>query len=358
MTTSRAIVFDGTGRPWRFETQSIAALQPDEILVKIEACTLCGSDLHSVDGRRSVPTPTVLGHEIIGRIAGFGAEAQRVDLQGNALELGDRVVWAIVASCGHCFYCERGLPQKCERAFKYGHQVAEPHRPCSGGLAEHCVLVGGTHILRIPESLSTAAACPLSCATSTVAAALRIVGLQPSERALILGAGMLGLTACAMARDMGAAQVVCADVIESRAELAKRFGATEILHGPSMNPSLLAAWDGYGFDVVIECTGTNRATQMGMEALRMGGRIGLVGAVFPGEPMPLILERLVRRQLSVYGIHNYAPTDLVAAVNFMQHAEKRYPFAELVGQSFSLDEIELAIVAARDPNHIRIAVHP
>lgn len=358
MSTSRAVVFDGTGRPWRFETRSMAALQPNEILVKIEACTLCGSDLHSVDGRRSVPTPTVLGHEIIGRIAGFGTAASRVDLQGTAMEIGDRVVWAIVASCGDCFYCQRGLPQKCERAFKYGHQVVEPHRPWSGGLAEHCVLVGGTHILRIPESLSTAAACPLSCATSTIAAALRIVGLQPSERALIVGAGMLGLTACAMARDLGAGHVVCADLIEERAQRATRFGATEILHGPSMIPSQLAAWDGYGFDVVIECTGSNRATQMGLEALRMGGRIGLVGAVFPGEPMPLILERLVRRQISVHGIHNYAPTDLVSAVSFMERAEARYPFSGLVSQSFSLDEIELAFAAAHDPSHIRIAVLP
>jgi len=112
MSTSRAVVFDGTGRPWRFETRSIATLQPNEILVKIEACTLCGSDLHSVDGRRSVPTPTVLGHEIIGRIAGFGTAASRVDLQGTAMEIGDRVVWAIVASSGDCFYCQRGLPQK------------------------------------------------------------------------------------------------------------------------------------------------------------------------------------------------------------------------------------------------------
>lgn len=358
MRTSRAAIFQGVGLPWRLADAPIPDLRPDEILVKISACTICGSDVHSIDGRRSVPTPSILGHEIVGEIAAFGSSDPMRDARGEELQIGDRVVWSVVVSCGHCFFCGRGLPQKCEQAFKYGHAACSSQSPLSGGYAEFIVLQPGTSVVRIPPTMSLEAACPLSCATSTIAAAMRLLQFQKEETVLILGAGMLGLTACAMAKERGARTVACVDLSAARAERARSFGADTIHFEERSLPSILPPDQPHGYDVVVECTGSNEATRLGLDAVRIGGRLGLVGAVFPGTPFPIAMERLVRRQISIHGIHNYAPEDLVAAVTFMEHAERRYPFAQLVGPQFSLDAIEDAIHAARQPQHVRVCVRP
>src|SRR5262249_39058127 len=147
------------------------APQTGETLVTVLGCTLCGSDLHSVDGRRTVPVPTVLGHEIVGTIAAFGDASPQRDFAGRELRVGDRITWGIVASCGKCFLCCRGLPQKCAHAVKYGHESLRPGRELLGGLADHCLLTPGTAIVRLPEALPLGVACPASCATATIAAA-------------------------------------------------------------------------------------------------------------------------------------------------------------------------------------------
>ena len=175
-----------------------------EVLVEVIACTLCGSDLHTMSGRRIEPVPTVLGHEILGRIVAFGPAAARRDAAGQPLGLGDRVTWAIVASCGECFFCRRSLPQKCERRVKYGHEALAPRRDLTGGLAEHCVLAPGSAIFRVPDRLPDEAACPANCATATVAGAIEAAGDLAGRSVLIMGCGMLGVTASAWAASLGA----------------------------------------------------------------------------------------------------------------------------------------------------------
>jgi alcohol dehydrogenase len=108
-------VFHAPGKPLELREFPLPAPQGSEALVEVIACTLCGSDLHTMHGRRSVSVPTILGHEILGRITAFGPAAPRQDAAGKPLQLGDRVTWSIVANCGDCFYCLRGLPQKCQR---------------------------------------------------------------------------------------------------------------------------------------------------------------------------------------------------------------------------------------------------
>ena len=199
-TTTRAAVFHGVGLPLKLREFSLPTPEQSEILVEVVACTLCGSDLHSLHGRRAVPVPTILGHEVLGTIAAFGPTAVRHDAAGEPMNVGDRVTWAIVASCGDCFYCRRSLPQKCERQTKYGHEPLRPRRELTGGLAGHCLLASGTAIFRVPEHLPDATACPANCATATVAAALDAAGQVAGRSVLVMGCGMLGLTATAWAR--------------------------------------------------------------------------------------------------------------------------------------------------------------
>ena len=117
----------------------------------------------------------------------------------------------MMVHCGTCFFCTHSLPNKCECLFKYGHEAITSARALSGGLATHCQLNRGTALVRVPDSLPDAVACPASCATATIAAALRHAGDLTDAVVLIHGAGMLGLTAAAWASVRGAKAVVLCD---------------------------------------------------------------------------------------------------------------------------------------------------
>src|SRR5262245_45891376 len=169
----RAAVFHGPGRPLELACDPDPEPVAAAVLVRVSCCTLCRSDLHTHAGRRAEPTPTVLGHEIVGRIEAFGPEAPRHDAAGQPAAEGDRVSWAIAVGCGTCFFCAEGLPQKCERPYKYGHQPLAPGRPLGGGLADFVVLVPGTHWLRVPDEVPDQVAAVANCATATVAGLLR-----------------------------------------------------------------------------------------------------------------------------------------------------------------------------------------
>jgi alcohol dehydrogenase len=188
----RAAVFDGPGRPFRFETLPRPVLGEGEALVRIKLCTVCGSDLHTFAGRRGGPVPCVLGHEPVGVIEELNGRV--VDVDGRSLAVGDRVVWSVAVSCGKCFFCRTGLPQKCVSLRKFGHEPHTADKPF-GGLATHCRLPVGTAIVKVPDGLPDAVAALAGCAIATA-----VAGVEATDTAgvvVVFGAGMLGLTACA-----------------------------------------------------------------------------------------------------------------------------------------------------------------
>lgn len=356
MNRSSAAVFSGV--PSKVEQQSfeIPLLAPGEVLVKVIASTICGSDLHSLECRRKVPIPTVLGHEIVGEIVAFGSLDPMFDLNGTALSIGDRIVWGVVANCGRCFYCERELPQKCENAVKYGHEPLRPGKELLGGFAEHCLLVRGTSIVRLPEEIPLEVACPTSCATATIAAALKPITRYEGRSMLILGAGMLGLTACAMAKSRGCDSILCIDLDPQRRELALAFGANRAIHPAELSEHTRELTDGKGFDYSFELTGANSSFVAALDATRMGGTIISAGAVFPSDPIGFVVERITRRNLTIIGIHNYAPSDLLAAVEFLDANHRSFPFATLVTKWYTLASIANAFNDAREKANIRVGI--
>jgi alcohol dehydrogenase len=358
MEESTIVLFQGTGESWLHQGIEVPVPNHGEILVRVLGCTICGSDLHSIHGRRQVATPSVLGHEIVGEIVAFGVDAVRLAVDGSELSMGDKITWSVVASCGDCYYCQHDLPQKCSMAVKYGHNRYELTSGPTGGFATHCLLVRGTRTVRIPDELPLEVVCPSSCATATIAAAMDAASIRAGDTVVVMGAGMLGLTACAMAAKMGCAHVICVDKSESRKELARSFGASQSLLPDQLSAVLTEATAGRGADVVLECTGSNAAFLDAMNGMRLGGRLVLVGAVFPQEPIPLVVESIVRRNLVLVGIHNYAPQHLVQAVQFLDLHWREFPFAKLVEQWYSLAHIEQAIAHAANPGAIRIGVRP
>jgi putative phosphonate catabolism associated alcohol dehydrogenase len=355
--TTRAVVFTGVGTPLEIRDFPLPEPVGAEILVEVIACTLCGSDLHSLHGRRVVPIPTVLGHEILGRIAEFGPSADRLDASGRPLSLGDRVTWAIVASCGECFYCKRDLPQKCERQVKYGHEFLSPRLELTGGLAEHCLLAPKTAVCLVPEGLSDAAACPANCAGATVGAAIEAAGPLEGRRVLVMGSGMLGVTATAWARALGAEQVIACDVAPDRLALASTFGATHLASPEEVAGIALDCTAGYGVDVAIELTGSPDAVESLIPLTRMGGSVILVGSVFPSRPIPVSAEQLVRRCLTLRGIHNYAPRHLHLALEFLA-ANPSLPFQNLVTNWEPLEALTRVLTEPLPLAKLRLGIRP
>lgn len=352
---ARAAVFVEAERP--LEIRSFAVPEPaaGETLVRVAACTLCASDLHTYSGRRTSPMPSILGHEIIGHIERFGPGTPQTDVAGQPLAVGDRVTWSVVASCGECFYCKRGLPQKCASMLKYGHEAIRSGRELTGGLAEYCLLAKGTAIVRLPDDLPDAVVCPTSCATATVSAALRVAGDIRERNVLVQGAGLLGLTACAQARSLGAAEVICCDLQRARLDRAMEFGATRVATPGELADTVRGATVGYGVDVALEITGAPAAFVDGLAQLRIGGTYVLVGAVYTMPPVPVSIEMLVRRQLTLRGVHNYAPEDLLAAVRFLD-AHREYAFESLVAEWLPLAEADRAFQVAERADALRIGV--
>jgi alcohol dehydrogenase len=352
-----AAVFRSAGEPLALEHFPLPGLKGHEALVRIRCATICGSDLHSFFGRRHSPAPSVLGHEMVGGIAAAGPDGV-FDYRGARLQTGDRVTWSMVWSCGKCFYCRHGLRPKCERLMKFGHEAIVAGRALVGGMAEYCHLPEGTAIFRVPGNVPDTVASPSNCATATVAAVLRNAGPVAGEVVAVIGAGMLGLTACAMAAEQGAAHVIAIEPDTRRRELALRFGANRAIDSADADVAaqVKKASHGRGACLVLEFAGLPEAVELGLGLLRMGGRAILAGSTFPARPVQISAEQLVRRMIRIAGVYNYAPEDLEAALEFLSRTIARYPFEELVSARYPLREANQAMAYAEKERPPRVAL--
>jgi putative phosphonate catabolism associated alcohol dehydrogenase len=358
------MVWPGEGHAHEAVAVPGVRLAPGDVLVEVELATVCGSDLHTVRGRRQAPAPLVLGHEQVGRVVALGRGGAKTT-DGHRVTLGERVVWSVAVPCGRCIRCRRGLPQNCLSLQKYGHERMRRGWELSGGFATHTHILEGTPLVRVPEDIPAEVLAPASCSTASVAAALEAASeIIPLDGALVLvaGAGMLGLTATAMAADAGA-RVVVSEPVAERREAARAFGAVAVADpspgaGPALSvPAVLAKAGGRaaGPTVALELSGDPSAVRSLLGAVDVGGVLVLVGSVTPGPELVIAPEELVRDLLTVRGVHNYAPRHLEQAVRFLADAWRRYPFAEQVGETYPLADVDRALVPSTHP---RIAVRP
>ena len=360
---SAAAVFRGPGRPSELVEFPLRPPASREVLVRVRLSTVCGSDVHAWAGRRRCPTPAVLGHEIVGVVEALGDDTPR-DLLGRPLTLGQRIIWTEYIACGICVPCvELHLPQKCTKGRKYGHEstLESPH--LLGGFAAFCYLLPGTGIAVVPDELTDEEAAPVSCGVATMAAVTEAAGIEPRDRVVVVGAGLLGLYGVAMARAKGATRVIAVDTVPSRLTLALRFGAGATFNRGGQDLTALASsghhWgDRGGADVVIEAAGAPAALAESLQLLRPGGRLVTAGLVVPGSTVTFDASEIVRRCVTVQGVHNYAPRHLLTALEFVRAHRNRLPLGELVDARFPLAEVDAALGAAAERRALRPAVIP
>lgn len=341
-STALAAIFDGTGKPFRLaELPLPTRLDDGEVLVQLALGTICGSDLHTLQGRRMEPTPCVLGHEGVGRVvmAGRGREAW----------IGGRVTWTSADSCGRCTPCTAyDLPQKCEHVFKYGHSPLHDRSGLHGTYASHIVLRRGTHLVPVPDDFSDAMIAPVNCALATMAAVMeQLPGV--CRTAVIQGAGLLGIYGCALLRAAGVPRVVVVDRDAARLALVPTFGGE-----PALGSALNLLGPG-GADVVIEVAGAPAVVDEGMKLLRPGGHYLLVGMVHPDSALHLTGEAIIRKCVTLRGVHNYGPRHLDAAMAFLGQ-QRSLPWSSLVSPPLPLAKMDEAISLAATRRWLRVAV--
>ncbi len=277
----------------RFAVEQVPTpgLQPDEVLVRVRACGICGSDVHGFDGStgRRIP-PLIMGHEAAGEIAAVGAAVA-------GWKPGDRVTVDSTVYCGHCRHCRRGEINLCDERRVLGVSCADYR--CHGAFAEF-VAVPARILYRLPEHLGfehAAMAEPVAVAVHAVGRA----ALTRDAAVAVVGTGMIGLLVVQVLRAAGCEQVIAVDLDEGRLDLARRLGATAAV-GPDSADAAAAVRQltgDRGADAAFEVVGLAATVRTAFDCVRKGGRVTLVGNVTPAVELPL--QAVVTRELTLIG---------------------------------------------------------
>ncbi|MFD1768332.1 zinc-binding dehydrogenase [Sphingobacterium suaedae] len=350
--TGTYYIFNKPHAPLTEHSESIPMLMHGELLVKITYATLCGSDLHTYAGLRQEPCPTILGHEIVGIVEEIEASHTGLDGAGVPINLGDTITWTVFASDPTTGSYSAETPQKNTDLYKYGHRQLTETDTFHGGLATHIILRAHTHIRVLPKHIPLAVAATINCAIATAAGAIRLAGDMTGKNVLISGMGLLGLTAVAMCNELGAAHIVVTDIDEQRLTLAKEFGASiRIIQGMTKSNDLPTKIDRF-----IDMSGSPDAMELGIEQLHINGCAVFVGAVFKQRKTQIDAEQVIRKLLTIKGLHNYNYTDFSFAVDFMIAHGHKYPFARLIEKEYTLQQINDAFSFALHKKPIRAGI--
>lgn len=275
------------------QVQDLPVPQPadDELLIRIKACGICGSDVHGFDGStgRRIP-PIVMGHEAAGIVEAIGRKVTNFNP-------GDRVTFDSTVYCGDCFYCRRDQVNLCDHREVIG--VSTPLFRRMGAFAEY-VTVPARIAYALPHNMPFAHAALIEAASVAVHGA-SLTPIEPGDTAVIIGAGMIGLLTLQAARQAGAGRVFVVDLDDTRLKMAQDLGATETFNSKSQNvvAEIQKRTEGRGADVALECVGITDAISLAIESVRKGGAVTLVGNVAP--KIELGLQSVVSRQIRLQG---------------------------------------------------------
>ncbi len=296
--TMRAARFSGPGTPVRIEEVPYPEPGPDEVVVRVAACGVCGSDLHFLEDMPLPTSPITLGHEPAGTIESIGTAVQN-------WQAGDRVALTIGGSCGSCPACRSGHPMSCPSIQCPGLQI-------DGAFAE-AIRIPADCLVRVPEGASLAAAAVATDCVATPYHALKCRGgMKGGERVAVIGVGGLGGQTMRLASVLGASQVVAVDISSAALERARRFGATDtVLAVPGEDPSpRIHELTGGGVDLAFECVGSPETIAQSVNALDRAGTLVIIGVCMQPPRIDLPVAMLAIAEISVLGSFASHPEDL------------------------------------------------
>ncbi|MEW9672094.1 zinc-dependent dehydrogenase [Ammoniphilus sp. 3BR4] len=320
---------------FRYEERAYPEIREDEVLIQMKACGLCGTDIHKAI-EKTVPTPTVLGHEVAGIVIHVGKQVTQ-------FQPGDRVFVAHHVPCFTCHYCQRGFYSLCPQFSKTN---LDP-----GGFSEY-IRVPALHVKhtmgKIPDTLSFeqgAMVEPVACCLH----GFDSIDMKSGDSVLIMGAGQIGCIQAQIARHFMASTVMISDVNEYRLEKAKELGVDTVINSNRENivERVKELTDGRGADIVIISAGIGALLSQAMECVARGGTI-LVFAPFHQEPISIPAYRFFNDEIRIVGAYSSTPYNYLPALELLKKGI--IDVEKMVTHRYTLSELHEAIECAHNPN--------
>lgn len=347
----KAACMFGFNEPLKVDTFTLKAPREDEVVVKVAASGVCHSDLSVLQSKLPIPPPCILGHEGAGVVEEVGKGVKH-------LKAGDHVVLAWVQPCGRCHYCVHARPHLCEAGvqaamagddFVFEREGMPVGRMAGvGSFAERTVIKANAAI-KIREDMPLDRACLVGCGVMTgVGAAINTAKVQPGDVVAVFGCGGVGLNVIQGAALSGAARIIAVDLVPSKLEMAKTFGATDVVNGKDVDaPSAIRdLTGGLGVDYAFEVIGAAAVVSQAYGSLKRGGKVVVVGVpafgtdlTIPGFSLTLEEKAVIG---SLYGSANLH-RDMVKLVDL--YMSKKLKIDELVSRTIRLEDVNTAFDA-------------
>jgi len=324
--------------------------QDDEVIVKVKACGVCGSDIPRVMVKGAYRYPITIGHE-------FAGEVQAVGPAVEAAKPGDRVTVMPLIPCGRCDYCRIGEYLLCDDYQYYGSRV-------DGAMAD-LTRVKAANVFQIPDVVhfeSAAMTDPAAIALHAV----RKTKVQPGQKALVLGLGAIGFLALQWLKLTGAGEVFAVDIFEEKLELARTLGADLALNAETQNvaEAVMERTGGLGADAVIELVGSSRTQVLALQAVRKMGTVVFCGISYEDLLIPAReLSRILRGELVLKGAWNSSSAPLPVNewdVTLQAMADGRLKTAPLISHRFRLEDCQEAFAMMHQRRQVftKVLFHP
>lgn len=339
----RAVIWQG---PRKMKFSDVAVPQPGakEVLLKIHSVGICGSEISGFLGESSLRVPPlIMGHEFSGIVVGRGSQAVR-------FKEGDAVVANPLVTCGRCYFCLHGFENLC-----VDRKIIGVHLP--GAYAQFVVVPESNCFPVAADSASlllNALAEPMACGVRAV----KVAGVQPGSRVLVLGAGTIGLLSMAAVQKAGGIVVLVSEMNPGRLAVAQAWGAMRTCDPATEDVVKLARLltDGLGVDVVIDAVGSTVTRQAAIQAARSGGKVVWIGLHHPDTPVPA--NHIVRSEITVAGSFAYTPLDFQQAVAILAEGKLKLDGSWLDERPLEACEQAFNQLVDAPPAVAKIILHP
>ena len=322
-------------------------LGPEDLLVRVRACGICGSDIHGLDGStgRRIP-PLVMGHEAAGVVEKVGSAVTK-------WKIGDRITFDSMISCGKCHFCRAGKTNLCDSRMVLGVSCGDYRR--HGAFAEF-VAVPQHICYALPDELSFEHAALIE-AVSVAVHAVEVTPVHLGDTAVVVGAGMIGLLTIQAAKNAGCTTVYAVDLDDSKLEMAKKLGAAEGFNPKNCDPAaeIIKRTGGRGADIALEAVGATEPVKTAIASVRKGGTVTLIGNVTP--KIELNLQSVVTREIRLQGTCG-SNGEYPACIDLL--VKGLIKVDEIISERVSLEDAAKAFqrLYNHEPNLMKVIVNP
>ncbi|MGD9764386.1 MAG: Zn-dependent alcohol dehydrogenase [Candidatus Binatia bacterium] len=348
-----ACLFD-FNQPLKVDSFTLKPPREDEVVVKVAASGVCHTDLSVTQGKIPQPPPCILGHEGAGVVVEVGKGVRH-------LKPGDHVVMSWVRNCGRCVYCARGKSHLCEEAIRSamaGEEMVFEYRGMPvghlvgvGSFADHTV-VRATAAIKIRDDMPLDRACLLGCAVMTgVGAVINSAQVRPGDTVAVFGCGGVGLNVIQGAALAGAARIIAVDLFDAKLEMARAFGATDVVNGKNADAAdaVRELTGGLGVDYAFEVIGQPAAVVQAFQSLQRGGKVIAVGVPGMGQEYAVHGFSVVLEEKSIIGsLYGSANLRRDLAMLIELYMNKKLKIDELISRRIGIDDVNGAFDAMQN----------